>query len=46
MGLFDDALDRFDPSTSDFILFSELEDEEDAELFEEEFDDFDDDFDV
>ena len=46
MGLFDDANDRFDPSSTDFILYSELEAEEDEEMFDDDFsDDFDGDFD-
>ena len=35
MELFDDAADRFDPSTIDFTFYSDLEAEEDAELFNE-----------
>lgn len=47
MGLFDNADDRFDPSTTDFILYSELVVAEDAEILDEEdeFDEFDDEFD-
>ena len=42
MGLFDDAADRFDPSTTDFTFYQDLETEEDAELFDEFDGDFDD----
>lgn len=35
MELFDDAADRFDPSTIDFTFYQDLEAEEDVELYDE-----------